>query len=242
MSRRARAGFSLIELLVVMVMVGLLTIGLARAFSSGIDFNLQIEQREQEETARLVFEDELRRLFQSAYLSSLQEDQASYFVAGTALQGIGGSGGGVAFTALTENLPGSFVEAQGTFDEVNTTYGPHGGIREIALGTASFGGVNGDQGLFLRVQTPADGDPTQGGVERTLNADVDSIDFEFFDGSNWTTEWDSRVAAQRTLPFLIRITYSLASENGRQRILMVRPPLSDVAELDNQAATGGATP
>ncbi|MCW5942978.1 MAG: prepilin-type N-terminal cleavage/methylation domain-containing protein [Fimbriimonadaceae bacterium] len=239
---RTRAGFSLIELLVVMVMVGILTVGLSRAFSAGVDFNLDIERGEQEETARLVFEDELRRLFQSAYLTPLQDDLASYFIAGTALQGIGGAGGGVAFTALTENLPGSLVEAQGTFEEVNQTYGPQGGVREISLSTSSFGGVNGDQGLFLRVQTPADGDPTQGGVERTLNANVESISFEFFDGSNWTTEWDSREAALRTLPFLVRITYSLANENGRQRTLLVRPPLSDVAELDNQAATGGATP
>ena len=237
-ARLKPGGFTLIELLVAAIMVGILTMALSRAFALGVTYPSRADASREREAARIRFEDEIRSLLATATVTSDTTDSSTYFLAGA---DAAGDDSRLTFTTTIPRLPSAQIESEDDFETQNQRFGPQGGIEEVSLGLAPVGQTDQSDGLFLREQRPADGDPTQGGYETVLDQEIASIQWEFFDGANWQTVWDSRTT-QRRIPAAVRVTYQLSGEDD-QRVFVVRLAKSDVT-VDNpvaQASTAGGT-
>src|SRR5204862_2978746 len=132
----------------------------------------------------------------------------------------------VTFTTAKTRLPAAQIDSQDDFETQNQRFGAQGGIEEVSLGLSPVGHTDQNGGLFLREQQPSDGDPTQGGYESVLDPTIADIRWEFFDGANWQTDWDSRTTRRR-IPAAVRITYQLDGEDI-QHVFLVRLMNSDV--------------
>jgi prepilin-type N-terminal cleavage/methylation domain-containing protein len=239
-----RAGVTLIELVVSIAIVGILTAAVSRAFVTGLTYETSIaEARSRQETKDLI-DTRLTELFQQAYLSPDDTNTDTFFIGGA--QSDTGVGTGLAdtvqFTIQGGRPRSALVESTDDFETVNETYGPQGGVAEIALSMTAVGDAGTNTGLFIRTQRPSDSEPTQGGSETVFDASVTSIEFEFWDGTTWQPAWSTLVGAEKRLPAAIRITYSRDGEaEDRPHVLIVRIPTSDVTADDpaDQTAPGG---
>jgi prepilin-type N-terminal cleavage/methylation domain-containing protein len=187
---------------------------------------------------------------QTGGTSSTSSTSTSSSSSSTSNTSSGGSTGGgtgsygtpnvIVFTAAGLKLPSSYLSSNNDAETNNQTYGPVGGITEVELSQTAVGsGGQGKTGLFLRTQVPADNDPTQGGNEQLLSADVSQIGFEFFDGENWDQAWDSRQQSSTPgrLPAAIRITYRFNGD-ADDHVFVVRIPSSDATYLNYVTVPG----
>ena len=237
-----RRGLTLIELLIVLAMTGIILVGLTGSYEIALRFQREVPAREAERQAELSFIKQLRLSLEGAYLSEDEDDLTSYFIA-TSADGVSGNPDTITFTTTAFAPSGDFIAAEGDFETLHADFGPQGGLTELGLTLSAVGDAPADAetGLFMRRQRPSDGDPTQGGTEELLNPDIETISFEFFDGVDWITTWDT-TAGERRLPAAVRIYYRVAGEDV-DRSLVVRLPQSDVT-LDNpilENATGAGT-
>lgn len=231
------AGITLIELLVSVFVVATLTAGLTRAFVFAASYTDHAAAARSADAKIRNLEDRLTALLRSATLSSDATDTSSYFLAGTQDQ-IGAAAAQVdslTFTVSGDRIPGTVLESTDDFEQLNQTAGPQGGLKEVSLSLTPVGDAPTSQGLYLREQRPADGDPTQGGYETLLDPDVVEFSYQFFDGQNWVDTWDT-LSGERRLPAAVEVTYRLRDEDAT-RTLLVRLPLSD-ATADNPVVTG----
>ncbi|MFZ4508338.1 MAG: prepilin-type N-terminal cleavage/methylation domain-containing protein [Fimbriimonas sp.] len=235
-------GVTLLELLVVVTMIGLITAGVFRAYSSGLGFEQGLTARRQAMSDQVAFEDQLRSLIQRAMLSADATNPNTYFV-GAAGLGENAQGGSestdLVFVVAGQRLPTALIENGSDFETNNEQFGPQGGLAEVHLSTTAVGDAGSRQGLFMRQQRPSDGDPSQGGSERLFDSTIDSVRFEFWDGASWLASWDTRSMTPPRLPAAVRITYTRAGDST-ERPLVVQLPNSDVTK-DNPISTGGAT-
>lgn len=242
-----RSGLTLIEMMLALGMAVLILAALSGSISVALDWQRrQPEARERRERINR-FQDRMRILLQSAYLASDTEDAAAYFIADLS-SGAGEFADQINFSAVGNPPSGAYLsDDNDDFQDLNRRFGPQGGCVEYGLSLVPVGTSPYSTGLYLREQRPADGDPTQGGYESMLNEDVESIQFEFFDGIDWVGLWDTRNEGRR-LPSAVRVTYHLAGESG-DRNFVVRMPLSDVTpdkpiteNTGDQTTGGGAAP
>ncbi|MDR3689012.1 MAG: prepilin-type N-terminal cleavage/methylation domain-containing protein [Fimbriimonas sp.] len=155
-----------------------------------------------------------------------------------------GSSGGDAdtlmFTAIGRKPSASALASTDDFETNNQNFGPQGGVSEFSVSLTPVGDPQGQTGLILRRQTPADQDATQGGYESMLEPDVTHISYEFFDGTNWDSTWDTfQQTGTRRLPNAVRVTYGLTGE-ANDRVFIVGIPLSDVTPANPATQTGGS--
>lgn len=235
-----RRGTSLLELLIAAAMTVVLTLATVQAYQAVFDFHTRAEPERAERRKLDRFEENLRRILSGAVLTA---DDDTFFIlgldpSGEVLATADDLGASVVFTAYGQPPRGGSITSLEDFETLHQQYGPQGGFVELSLSTTPFDTGNGQEGLFIREQRPADGDPSQGGFESLLEADVQSIGFEAFDGVQWLTTWDSRTQSEPRLPAAIRVTYTLRSSPNVNRVMVVRMPLSDVTPED-PAATGG---
>ena len=175
-------------------------------------------------------EDRLADLLHHAYLSPHTADTVTYFIGGDSeLQESGSPATTLVFTTVNTGIPSGLVgDTEVDFETLNDEQGPMGGIEEVGLSTTPVGDAPTQDGLFIREQRPSDGDPTQGGYEKTFAAELTKAEFEFFDGTNWMPSWDTRtMTTVKRLPAAIRVTYQVNGED-QDRTMVVRLPLSDV--------------
>jgi prepilin-type N-terminal cleavage/methylation domain-containing protein len=254
-----RSGFTLLELLIAAVIFSLIGFAVSRAYAVGIQFEVNSPKTREALEKRIAFEEQVANLLRSAYLSPTATDTVTCFIASTGngttstttttLTQNSNAGGGstlatsnfpntLVFTTQGQRLPGSFLSTQETdLQTINDKYGPIGGITEVGISTTAVGDAGDMQGLFLRQQSPADTDHTQGGIEQLLSADIANIGFEFFDGTNWGSTWDTTQPGQRRLPAAVRVTYTLNGDENTDHVFTVQLPLSDVTP-DNPANVG----
>jgi prepilin-type N-terminal cleavage/methylation domain-containing protein len=229
-------GFTLIELLVTAIIVGILTMALASAFAYGATFQNRSEASRQAELARIQFEDRVRELLTNATITTDATDTSSFFLAGA---DAAGADDRLTFTTEIPRVSGAQADSTDDFQTQNQEFGPRGGLEEVSMSLTPVGQAPQDSGIFIREQRPSDGDSTQGGYESSLDPDVTSIQWEFFDGVNWDTTWDSTTATRR-IPAAVRVTYQLQNEQN-PRVFVVRLKNSDVTPTNpvTQAAGGG---
>jgi len=239
--KHSRAGLTLIEVLVAMGIGGIVVAASAVAFRAGVD-HLYFSQRVlQTEQSKSDWTSGLRQSLSCALISSDANDTKSFFIASSddASSDLGATQ--ITFTSSFANIPGGSLGTELTFDDVHDTYGPLGGLAEFSYGTVATGDAGTATGLFERVQRPVDADPLQGGFESLVSAVVSEIGFQFWNGSEWLTEWDTRSGTRR-LPAAVKVQYRLTDESTDQlHQFVVIIPNSDVTSA-NPVTQGASQP
>ncbi len=230
--RRSRGGYTVVEMIVVLVMTAILLAGAFGAYASAFGYDERARAARGRAAAGRGTEDRLRAWISRAALSSVATDPDSYFVATADAPNT------LTFTAEGDRLPSSFAASNDPFETANDRFGPQGGTAEVSFSLTGVGDGASRTGLFLRVQRPADGDPSQGGYQELLDADVESVTYEFWNGTDWETAWNTQAQGTPRLPAAVRVTYRRKGESA-DRVLTVGVPASDVA-ADNPVVAGGA--
>ncbi len=238
-----RRGLTLLELLVAMTMTVFVVAAAASAFIAAIGFDKSAAQAWDQNGKRVDFEGRLTQLLRGAYITAAAADTQLYFVGestGTTNNDVGAD----SLTFSTTSQPVNGVVLTDTTDDftaVNQRFGPQGGVAEVQLSTTAVGQPAASQtGLFIREQRPSDGDRTQGGFEQVLSADVQQIQFEFYNGTGWQATWDTTATEGRRIPSAVRVSYKLTGDSqDAQRVFIVQLPDSDVTQANPVAV---ATP
>lgn len=248
---RRQRGITLIELLLALTVAVIVIMAAGNSYVLGLRYAQNMDQSRTLEDRRQAFETSLRDLFRHTFLDPDTGNQNCYFMSGDAVNSkvanstssssSSGSTGNdestLVFTVIGRRLPNPVLNSADDFETANQKRGPQGGATEIQLGLTPVGdGGAGKTGLFMREQTPPDGDPTQGGEESVLSPDIESIRFEFWDGTTWQTSWDTTTMGTRRLPASVRVTYKLTDEQD-ERTMIIPIPESDVT-TDNPVEQG----
>lgn len=146
------------------------------------------------------------------------------------------------FTVMGRPLPGNVLSADpnNDFETDNQTYGPQGGIAEYAISMTPVGDSQGKTGVVLREQVPADQDATQGGWESIIEPDITNISFEFYDGNQWQSSWNTFAQTTRQLPAAIRVDYTMPGE-AQDRVFIVGLAYTTVTPNNPATTTGGTS-
>lgn len=254
-----RIGFTLIELLIVLAITALLASAIGSAFSAELTLQRIQEARRGELDRNDTTEREITRLLQGAKFVApptgpgaqppppapgtppdlsgppVPPEQTTYFLAVTAN---GASDLGCNRLTWTTTAPAVPLPTLGSPDDFETqqqSRGPVGGLAEVSLGTSPVGDAGGRTGLFERLQRPADADPTQGGFESLLDPQIARIGFQFWDGQQWVSDWQTSDPIR--LPTAVRVRYVLRGRPGETREFVVAIPTSDV-DAENPVAVG----
>ncbi len=241
---KAHHGVTLVELLIVLVLMIILFAALGFGFTTGLNIQRISTQRRAEHNANEGLERRITRLLQSAYITTTATDTSLYFIGEMENGGSAGDMGcdRLTFTTSSPALPMATLESTDDFETQNKTQGAVGGLSEISFGTSPTGSTTNKTGLFERIQTPPDADSTQGGTESVLSEQVKEIGFQFWDGTQWVSTWDT-TAGTRRLPASVKVTYTLNTDTGNNtvyHVFMVPIFTSDVT-ADNPVATTTTT-
>jgi prepilin-type N-terminal cleavage/methylation domain-containing protein len=230
-------GLTLLELLIALAATVLITAALSASYSTALswqrasaDYAAQLEDQS-------PLEDQLRELLESAYLSPDEADAATFF-SGTNTGGAADTVNILTFTRVPGPPARRVLTDTGDFESRNEAYGPQGGVEEVSLSPEPTGDEAQGEGIFIRRQRPADGDPTQGGRESLFSELITEMTYEFYDGVEWTTAWDTRAGSPRRLPAAVRLTYRLQEEE-EPRVVVIPLRHSDVTPSDPATAEGG---
>jgi prepilin-type N-terminal cleavage/methylation domain-containing protein len=219
-------GFTLIEMIIALAMSLLILGSIGGAFEAALQYQRTTPARLNAFQDSIQTRKTLDTLLQGAFVSTDTADLLSYFVAADST-GQSTTADGLVFTTLSRPVDGGYIISDSVdSEELQDRFGPQGGLSEVSLSLTPVGDSGDSSGLFLRIQTPGDGDPTQGGTEQLLVPDVTSVTYELWDGIQWVTTWDTINSGSRRLPAAIRLT--LEFEDGDPEYLTFRIPGSDV--------------
>lgn len=236
-----RRGFTLLELIVAMGMTVIIIGAIGTAYRLTLDYAESTPARLSAFQSEIQIRRTLEGLFTGAFLTTDADDRMSYFIAANS-GGQVGDPDSITWVTTSRNPEGGFlISDSDDFEELHSQYGPQGGNSEVSLSINPVGDAGDKQGLFLRIQTPADGDSTQGGTETLLIPDITRATYEFWDGTQWINTWDTINGGSRRLPAAVRLT--LEREEGDPEIMVFRLPLSDVTAENpiTQESGGGGT-
>jgi hypothetical protein len=246
-------------------MMALLGAAVAAAFVAGLDAERSQTRLRAEQDRTATVEERLTTLLKGAKLSDSATDRTTYFVGDNVGDSLGpvGAGGGAAtpgnggltgaasgdfggnrltFTTTGDDVPMRARDDTDDFETQQKRRGPVGGVAEVEWATTPVGDAGDKTGLFERLQRPSDGDPSQGGLETLLDARVQEIGFEFWNGTEWVTTWDTINGTQRRLPAAVWVRYTLQGEpRGTVHSFVVPIPNSDVTALNPLLTAPGST-
>jgi len=239
--RRLR-GLSLIELLMAMLILAIMIPALTMAVSSAVRYENRMDEAYQVSSEKVAFEDRLKAIIEKAYIKGTPGDTTTYFVFSSASNTNDETADTLTFTSIGNTPAKPMMASEDSFESLNAVYGPQGGIREVSLSMVPVGNAGDNEGLFIREQVPADTDITQGGIEQVLNANIASVRFEAWDGTQWMTSWDTTTMATPRLPSAVSVYYRFIGED-QERLLVIRLPHSDVTTANPvDYSIGGTTP
>ncbi|MBS1708170.1 MAG: hypothetical protein JSS65_05540 [Armatimonadetes bacterium] len=221
-----KRGFTVVELVLVAFMTTVLVMALSTSFSAAASTMRRASDLDKRLERGRSTENRLTTLLQGAYVSTDIADTLTYFVASNT-SGSAQAPDTLVFTTTSAPVDmAAMDDTDNDWQTKNELYGPQGGLTEVSLSLTPVGADATAQGLYIRTQTPADGDRTQGGYESLLLDKVTQIQFEFWNGTDWSTTWDTTTGTRR-IPALVRITYTVDGE-ATSRMLTVRLDQSDV--------------
>lgn len=243
MRRRGQAGLTLIELMISLGIMVLIGLGTVFAYDAAVKFETDTRPRITAANRFRRIETKIATYLRRAYLGGATGGSApTYFVASASGQstwsaGLGDLADSLVFTSTGVSPSDVYLQTEDEFEDLNSEFGPQGGVIEVAFAPVPYGDAGDQAGPFLRTQRPADGDPTQGGWESVLDPDLAGLSFEFWDGTTWVPEWDSNAMTPPRLPAAVRVSYALVGEEDMVKTFVVRVELSDVTP-ENPAGIG----
>lgn len=241
MTRHVR-GLSLIELMIALLVLAIMIPAISMAVSSSIRYEDRMDEAYRVSSEKMAFEDRLKAIVEKAYLKGTQGDTSTYFVFSSTSNTNDETADTLTFTSIGNTPSKPMMSSDSDFETLNSEYGPQGGIHEVSLSMVAVGDAGDNEGLFLREQVPADTDTTQGGKEQVLNANIESIRFEAWDGTEWMTSWDTTTMSTPRLPSAVSVYYKFTGED-EERLVVIRLPHRDVTtENPVDYSTGGTTP
>ncbi len=233
-------GLTLLELLIVMAMTAILASAIAFAYTGLVDMQRLTAARRAQVNSTGSMEQQVTNLLQCAYLSATATDTTCFF------QGVQDQGSAtlgcdrVTFTTTAPGIPMSSLYSTDDFMTQQTNNGPVGGVAEVSLSTTAVGDSGSRAGLFERIQQPSDSDPTQGGMEFVLDPDIDTIGFQFWDGLEWTSVWDT-TTGQRLLPQAVQVNYTLKGDKSDTVHQFIVPLLTSTVSPNNPDTNESST-
>jgi prepilin-type N-terminal cleavage/methylation domain-containing protein len=237
--RRFQSGLTLIELLLALTIAAILGMALAFAFQAASRLQRAHTARMADQDATDRTEREITRVLRGARITATATDTTTFF------QGVSAGSQtdlGCDRLTLTTTEPGVPTPSQESADDFETQHqarGPVGGLSEVSIGTTPVGDANSHTGLFERIQRPSDGDPTQGGMESTLNPEISQIGFQFWNGTAWISSWDTVATADRRLPAAVQVSYRLSNATDDMvHVFVVAIPASNVTAANPDSAQG----
>ena len=235
-----RRGVTLIELLAALALTGIIVAALTVVFKGALNFvtsNPETIAAREEVRAQ---DEKIERFLAQTYLTPDATDSKCFFVA-SSQSGATSGNDTLTFTTVGVRPDGRALtpNEDDTFEDLNNLIGTQGGISEVSFSVQPVGEpTTQTEGLYMRVQRPADGDPTQGGKETLLVPGITTVLFEFWNGTGWVETWDTR-SGDRRIPSLVKVTLGTAT-NQNETVLTVPLQYSDVTTT-NPSAQGAAS-
>lgn len=198
--------------MIVMGISMILFVSILLGYDQMVRYERNTARRMLENQGQGIVDARLSQLLGKAYLSKAIDDRLTYFLSNPS-DSENTTTDTITFTTIGVNPPGGFLRTANdqTFEELHEIYGPQGGVSEVSLSAVPVGESASGNGLFMRIQTPADGDPTQGGMESLLIEGATNIQFLFWDGTSWVNTWDT-LAQSRRLPAAVKLIYRMPEE------------------------------
>jgi prepilin-type N-terminal cleavage/methylation domain-containing protein len=236
-----RRGITLIELMTAMVLSGIVLVSLVSVFATSVQQQLTDGQAREAYETEASFEERVRKYLSHAYLNPDPANQTTFFH-GRVLNGASALGSDAAdelvFTTIGTGVTGAAANSTETdFAARNQQFGPVGGTNEVSISMTPVGQGGDNQGVFLREQNPSDTDSEQGGYESIMDPDIETVSFEFYDGTDWLGEWDSD--SNRSLPRAVRINYTRSGDSDTVHTFVVRLVNEAPAVADQQGGANG---
>ena len=212
--------------------MAILALAISGAFRAGIDFERHQAANQGSLTTTESVQGRIRRMIEGAKLNENDDaDTSAFFIAEAETDGELGADR-LTFTTTAPDLSLAVQASADDFETSHEANGPVGGLAEVSLSTTAVGDAGTNSGLFQRVQRPADGDDTQGGEESVLTDQIEKIGFEFFNGVDWVTTWDSVNTTPGRLPAAVRVSYTVVGDDPTVRKFVVAIPASDATADD----------
>jgi prepilin-type N-terminal cleavage/methylation domain-containing protein len=252
-SNRRQRGLTLLELLIVLAITVILASAVSYAMMAEVSFQHLEETRRAAADRTNATEAEIRQMLEGAKFTASTSTGTTTTAATTTtttstttstfFQGVNDGGQALAgcdritFTTTTPGVPIASMYSTDDFQTQQDARGPVGGVSEVSLGTQPVGSPTaGQSGLFERLQTPSDTDPTQGGYESVLDPNIDQIGFEFWDGQEWATAWDT-TNGQTSLPQAVRVSYTIKNEEGSPVHTFIAPIPASTIDAQHPASS-----
>lgn len=267
MRHRRTSALTLLELLIAMAYTVLIVGAMAAAYGTAMTGPSILATRNASFAQGIQYQTEITDYLRHAYMYTLTADPNCYFTSNpvsnpptnagtnTSSNGLNGGSSGTSqisqyggsqqlvFTALGLSIPAAYLHSSSDFPGLNQTFGPSSGLAEVSFSLTPAGNANGQTGLFIRVQQPADSDPTQGGQEWLLIPGCTDVSFEFWDGTQWDSSWDTTTQTTKQLPSAVRVTYVI--DDQEPQTFVVRIPTSNVTPQNpasqNSTTTGAGS-
>jgi prepilin-type N-terminal cleavage/methylation domain-containing protein len=236
-----KRGVTLVEVMVVLAASLALMTSIVFLTRTEADLVASKQKSLAERNSTIGVEDALCKIFEGARLTTSTSDNTSYFESKDDGNSSTDGADRVTLTTTAPSVPLAAYYDSADSETQNTTRGPLGSCAEVSIGIVAAGDAGGKTGLFERLQRTSDADLTQGGNEFLISDQIDSIHFEFWDGEEWQTTWDT-LENTRRLPQSVQVTYTLKSDiNHIKRVFVAPIPTSDVNAFDIYTSSTSST-
>ncbi|MDP8256877.1 MAG: type II secretion system protein GspJ [Candidatus Alcyoniella australis] len=206
----SRAGFTLLEVMVALLVLGLVTSTVFAIFSTTVDSKARVEAyNEMYQTSRQVL-DRAQRELSLAFLSPSRQANPTLFL-GEDAELRGYPMDSITFTSFS-HVPMGVDNRES--EECELSYF----VIEDSSNEVRY--------LMRREDGSLDLDPLEGGVTYEMAPDIRGINFRFWDGSSWHDSWDSREAESgMQLPYAVELTLILPGLDDRDEVFQSRTVL-----------------
>lgn len=232
--RRTPCGFTLIELMVALVILGTLAGGLTLSFRTALDAQERIGRDGDEAQEIRVVVDAFRADIEQAALTAGSD--RSWFI-GTDEGDNENPMDTLRLTTRSHRVPMRDVDPSAEWESQ---------ARHADWSAVTYTIVPADEeeegGLYRREVVPPGEDPMEEtGQAELLSAAVAGLNFRYFDGVEWQETWDTTDANSGALPRAVEVTIILRppAEGEQSRSVVAMFPVRLAAPAGEEAAVGG---
>lgn len=207
-------GYTLVEMLVALVILGTLAGGLNLAFHTSLDANERAHQQvDTSQETRLVL-NVIRADIEQAALTS--DSDRSWFIGGDENDGTNDNDT-LRLISRSRRVPLNDVQEDAEWESA-----PHDADWSAVVYRLNPSGDDDTVGLYRREVTPPGEDPYETDDDEDpgecLSPSVVGLNFRYFDGTDWLDEWDSTSTDgnENALPRAVEVTLTFRPQAGEK--------------------------